>query len=153
MTGSPSQRRGFFVDHDDLCAMSRRLIMAGAALMAFAVLLGAFGAHGLKARLGPEALGQWRTGVEYQFYHALGLLLAGAMGGRIPAPRGRVVAWLFSGGIALFSGSLYLLSAKDLIGLSAIGAVAGPLTPIGGLLFVAGWCVLFITALRQHDAR
>jgi len=127
--------------------------MAGAALMALAVLLGAFGAHGLKARLGPEALGQWQTGVDYQFYHALGLLLVGVLGSVIPAPRGRVVAWLFAGGVALFSGSLYLLSTRGLTGWPAIGAVVGPLTPIGGLLFVAGWCVLFITALRQHDAR
>ncbi len=98
----------------------------GAALMFLDVALGAFGAHGLKRRVTPEMLAAFETGVRYQAYHALGLILLGALRG----PDG--AAWCFVGGIVLFSGSLYALA---LTGESRLGAI----TPLGGLLFLAGW--------------
>ncbi len=103
----------------------------GAGLMFLAVGLGAFGAHALKARLTPEMLAVFETGVKYQVYHALALLLLAALRGPGKA------AWCFTLGIILFSGSLYLLA---LTGVRKWGAV----TPIGGLLFLIGWlCLLF----------
>ncbi|MFI5361686.1 MAG: DUF423 domain-containing protein [Elusimicrobiota bacterium] len=101
-------------------------ISSGAALMFLAVALGAFAAHGLKARLSPEMLTVWETGVRYHVYHALALLALGAARGPDKA------GWCFLAGIAVFSGSLYVLA---LTGERRLGMI----TPIGGLLFLAGW--------------
>lgn len=128
-----------------------RIIATGAALLAIAVILGAFGAHALKERLDPAQLANWRTGVDYHFYHALGLLLVGLLENRIGLKRARWISGLLVAGIVLFSGSLYVLSAKDLLGTEGASRLLGPITPLGGLCFIAGWAVLFITALRQHD--
>jgi uncharacterized membrane protein YgdD (TMEM256/DUF423 family) len=104
-------------------------IQAGAVGMFLAVALGAFAAHGLKARISPEMLAIWETGVRYHVYHALALLALGAARG--PEKAG----WCFIAGIAVFSGSLYVLA---LTGEKRLGMI----TPIGGLLFLAGW-ILF----------
>ena len=104
-------------------------IRSGAALMFLAVALGAFAAHGLKARLALEMLAVFETGVRYHVYHALALLALGAARGPDRA------GWCFVAGIAVFSGSLYLLA---LTGEKRLGMI----TPIGGVLFLAGW-VLF----------
>lgn len=127
--------------------------MIAALILAAAVVLGAFGAHALKARLSPEALGQWRTGVEYQFYHGLGLLVVALMCDRLPK---RILQWVARGftlGVVLFSGSLYLLSTRELSGLQGLSGILGPLTPLGGLCFILGWVLLLITALRKPDPR
>ena len=105
--------------------------------MALGVLFGAFGAHALKTSLSPEMMAVYKTGVEYQFYHALGLLLVGLIGFQI---KSRYLQWsgvFITIGIILFSGSLYALS---FLGIKAIGAI----TPIGGLSFVAGWIFLSV---------
>jgi uncharacterized membrane protein YgdD (TMEM256/DUF423 family) len=133
--------------------MERKWIAVASGLMLIAVAFGAFGAHGLKARLTPDELAQWRTGVEYQFIHALGILLLTAFAGRINERALHWASWAFLGGTLLFSGSLYLLSTRDLLGMPGLGAVVGPITPLGGLLFMAGWDVLLITALKQTDRR
>ncbi|MBI4061621.1 MAG: DUF423 domain-containing protein [Elusimicrobia bacterium] len=104
-------------------------IRLGAGFMFLAVGLGAFGAHALKARLPPELLAVFETGVRYQVYHALALLLLAALRG--PEKAG----WCFAAGIVLFSGSLYLLA---LTGVRKWGAVA----PVGGLLFLIGWLIV-----------
>jgi uncharacterized membrane protein YgdD (TMEM256/DUF423 family) len=128
-----------------------RIAAAGAFLLALAVVLGAFGAHALKSRLSPDQLANWRTGVEYHFYHALGLLLVGLLTERLGAKASRWMASLHVAGVVLFSGSLYLLSAKDLLGIEGSASILGPITPLGGLCFIAGWLALFITALRHGD--
>jgi len=128
--------------------MERKSIAWGAALLFVAVGLGAFGAHGLKAHVSPEALGQWRTGVEYQFYHGLGILLLASLGDVLSAGALRTVRVLFLVGIVFFSGSLYLLSTRVPMGSEALTPFLGPITPLGGLCFLAGWAVLFATALR-----
>lgn len=138
---------------DDLCRMDRRLLAVASFALLVAVALGAFGAHGLRARLSADALSQWHTGVQYHFHHALGLLALAALIGRFPEPAMRLAAWLFGIGIIAFSGSLYLLSTRDLIGSHGLVPVLGPITPIGGLCFIGGWLVLLITALRRHDRR
>lgn len=97
-----------------------------------AVALGAFGAHALKVRLSPEMLAVWQTGVLYHFFHALALL-ALAVWSRLS---GTDILWgalSFSAGIILFSGSLYALA------LTGQGKVFGPITPLGGVAFLAGW--------------
>lgn len=121
---------------------NRTILLAGAIFMALAVLLGAFGAHALKKVLSPDMLAIYKTGVEYQFYHALGLLLIGVIGFHI---RSKYLWWaglFISIGIIIFSGSLYVLT---LSGIKALGAI----TPIGGLSFVAGWIFLAIAIWKR----
>ncbi|MCS5624311.1 MAG: DUF423 domain-containing protein [Candidatus Marinimicrobia bacterium] len=112
-------------------------ILAGAILMMLAVLLGAFGAHGLKNRVSPEDLAIFETGVQYHMIHALGLILLGILGFHYHGDVIQLPALLFSAGILIFSGSLYILV---LTGIRWMGAI----TPIGGLAFIAGWIMLFI---------
>jgi uncharacterized membrane protein YgdD (TMEM256/DUF423 family) len=121
--------------------MARLWLTAGAACGFLAVALGAFGAHALKQRLSVEMLAVWRTGVEYQFYHALALLLLGLLARQTPSAAFNASGVCFSLGVLLFSGSLYALA---LSGVKVIGAV----TPIGGLFFLAGWSLLGYAALK-----
>ena len=111
-------------------------VMLGGILMAAAVALGAFGAHALKRRLQPDRLDVFKTGVQYHLIHALGLVAAGILAGQFP-DSGLIAAagWLLLAGIVLFSGSLYVLSAKKIRWL-------GPVTPLGGLCFIIGWVLL-----------
>ncbi|HRH37254.1 MAG TPA: DUF423 domain-containing protein [Flavobacteriales bacterium] len=131
--------------------MNRRLLAAASLILLIAVILGAFGAHGLKPKVSTEALAQWHTGVEYQFYHGLGLLLLAALVERIPDKVAMRIAVCFILGVVLFSGSLYLLSTRELNGMP--GAVLGPITPLGGLCFIVGWTLLLINALRSSPTR
>lgn len=118
-----------------------------------AVGFGAFGAHGLKALVPPDALAQWHTAVEYQFYHGLGLLLVGGLGERLAPKIHGAIRVLFMLGTILFCGSIYFLSTRELSGLGGATAWVGPLTPFGGLMFLLGWAVLLITVLRGTDPR
>ena len=111
--------------------------------MALAVLLGAFGAHALKNSLSPEMLAVYKTGVEYQFYHALGLLLIGSIGFHLDSKWLRRAGLLLAVGILLFSGSLYVIA---LTGIKVIGAI----TPIGGVSFVSGWVCLAIAVWKRN---
>jgi len=109
------------------------VIRLAAALGFVGVALGAFGAHGLRERLSPAMLEVYRTGVLYHLIHALALLAVALGADRLARPR--AVAALFTAGIVVFSGSLYALA---LTGARGLGAV----TPVGGLLFMAGWVTL-----------
>ncbi len=124
--------------------MERFFLAAGAISAAISVAAGAFGAHALRARLAPDLLEVFKTGAQYQMYHALALLAAGWVAARSP---GLAVAWagaLFLAGTLLFSGSLYALA---LSGVRVLGAV----TPFGGVAFIAGWIALAIAATsRSH---
>jgi uncharacterized membrane protein YgdD (TMEM256/DUF423 family) len=114
----------------------------GAIAAGVGVALGAFGAHGLKARVGPDLLAIFETGVRYQLIHALGLLAVGWAADRWPGPWIPAAGWLFVAGIAVFSGSLYLLA---LTGVRWLGAI----TPLGGIAFIAGWIALAVGALKK----
>ncbi|MCC7416062.1 MAG: DUF423 domain-containing protein [Acidobacteria bacterium] len=120
--------------------MDRAFLFVGSLAAFLAVMLGAFGAHGLRGRLPPEMLAVFETGVRYHMYHALAILAAGlivpAMGGWIV----RAAGWAFTIGIVLFSGSLYALA---LTGVTTLGMV----TPLGGLAFLVGWALLVYAAL------
>ncbi|MBL7938631.1 MAG: DUF423 domain-containing protein [Flavobacteriales bacterium] len=133
--------------------MYKRSLALGAGVLLVGVACGAFGAHALKVRLSPEALAQWKTAVDYQFYHGLGLVLLAALDSRVPTAAGNWVRRLFIGGVFLFCGSIYLLSTRELLGTYALSPILGPITPLGGLLFMAGWAVLLVTALRGTDVR
>lgn len=120
-------------------------LVTGAVCMALAVVLGAFGAHALKNRLPADLLTVYHTGVEYHFYHALGLLLVGVIAGFYPQAGG--VQWagaLLLAGIVVFSGSLYALS---LSGVRVLGAI----TPLGGVAFIAGWVTLAVSVWRASE--
>ena len=121
--------------------MDRTFLLIGAVLGFLGVAFGAFGAHGLRARLSPEMLAVFETGVRYQMYHTLALLIVAAAIGHIGNARLLVAAgWLFFFGILLFSGSLYALA---LTGATTLGAI----TPIGGVAFLAGWACLIVAAI------
>jgi len=116
-----------------------RIALTAALLGATAVILGAFGAHGLRETLSPQALGWWNTAAQYEMWHALALLALAAA----PVKRPMLPASLFVAGTLLFSGSLYLMA---LTGARWLGAV----TPIGGTLLIAGWLSLAWAAFRSR---
>ena len=124
-----------------------RMIVAGSISAALAVILGAFGAHALKARLAAEQLQVFETGVRYQFYHAIGLIIVGILSGRLNSGLLNSAGYLFIAGTLFFSGSLYLLSTKQLLGIES-WRFLGPVTPFGGLMFIAGWIMLATAAIK-----
>ena len=128
--------------------MHKRYVALGSVLAAVAVALGAFGAHGLKKIVLPESVQTFQTGVQYQMYHSLALLLVGLLYEKCYQKFAKLAGIFFLLGIILFSGSLYLLiyfNATETIGLEKIGLV----TPFGGVSFIAGWLFLFLAAIRN----
>ena len=125
--------------------MKKNMLITGAILGLLAVILGAFGAHGLKESLTPEALNSFETGVRYQMYHALLMLLAAASFS-LPEKALKALFYLLLSGILLFSGSIYLLTTRPLTGID-ISAVAW-VTPIGGALLIAGWALLVLNFIK-----
>ena len=113
----------------------------GAVLCGLGVVLGAFGAHGLRDRLAADMLAVFETGVRYHLIHALGLLAVAWAASRWPNVWVGAAGWLFLVGVIVFSGSLYLLAVT---GARWLGAI----TPIGGLCLTVGWVVLAVGALR-----
>jgi uncharacterized membrane protein YgdD (TMEM256/DUF423 family) len=124
-------------------------LTTGFLLAAFAVVLGAFGAHGLKPKLSIEQLQTYETAVKYQFYHVFALIAVGMLIQIFPNLKLALAGDFFLSGIILFCGSLYLLACKDLLGIQSISNFIGPITPIGGLCFIIGWLILFIKVLRM----
>lgn len=128
--------------------MHKSFLLTGAVLGGLAVILGAFGAHKLKELVPAESVSSFQTGVQYQMYHALALLLIGILFERFPFAATRWAGICFITGIVLFSGSLYLLTslkATGQVGLKGIGII----TPIGGLFFVAGWLLLVFGLMKK----
>jgi uncharacterized membrane protein YgdD (TMEM256/DUF423 family) len=118
-----------------------RISAAGAFLAALGAALGAFGAHAMKARLGPAALGWWETAVQYQMWHAVALVALGAFGGG----RMRRPAWLLATGTIAFSGSLYIMALTEARWLGAV-------TPVGGVLMISGWLLAAWRLIRVAPA-
>lgn len=116
--------------------------MTASILLALAVTIGAFGAHGLKSHLSDAMLQTWKTGVEYHFYHALGLLLIGVLSVSMPTNLLNWSAFFLFTGIVFFSGSLYILAITEI---KWIGAI----TPLGGISFIAGWVLLFVAVFKK----
>ncbi len=121
---------------------AKYLLVIGAIYGLLGVVFGAFGAHALKERLSESSLGAWATAVEYQLMHAIVIVALSLW----LTTRERVLlaewaGWLFAGGILLFSGSIYFLVLTE-------ARWAGPITPIGGTLFIGGWIVLLVMAAK-----
>ena len=128
--------------------MQKLFLGLGTFLAGLGVILGAFGAHGLKKLVGPETVATYQTGVQYQMYHAFALLIVGILYDRLPNSLLNYAGALFVTGIILFSGSLYLLAslkAMNKVGLSGVGII----TPIGGLFFIAGWILVLVAVLKK----
>ena len=120
----------------------------GALFGGVAVALGAFGAHGLKKIVTPETVQVFQTGVQYQVYHALALLLAGLLYEKCSQKFVKLAGNLFIAGVLLFSGSLYILTIGKAAEIVALDK-AGIITPFGGVCFIAGWLFLFFSALKK----
>lgn len=121
----------------------KTFIIIGAINAFLSVALGAFGAHGLEGKLEPKYLEIWKTGVNYQMFHALGLLAIGIIAGNIQGSSLMSWSgWLMFIGIILFSGSLYILS------LTKVG-ILGAITPLGGVAFLVAWVLLIIAAVKH----
>jgi uncharacterized membrane protein YgdD (TMEM256/DUF423 family) len=128
-------------------------LLAGACCLLLGIILGAFGAHALRDSLAGSAFNAFtfQTGVHYQIYHGLGLMILGLSGAVMPDNRllnRRILRWsaiCMLGGIILFSGSLYLLALTGL-------KFFGPVTPIGGILLITGWLLFAIAIVkgRRH---
>ncbi|HLU50551.1 MAG TPA: DUF423 domain-containing protein [Flavobacteriaceae bacterium] len=119
--------------------MNKSIVITAALLAGTAVLLGAFGAHGLKKIVSPELVNSFETGVRYQMYHALSLLVLG-LSTSLPNSVKKWVARLFVMGVFLFSGSIYLLTFKEPLDLEP--GLWGLITPIGGVFLIVGWFLL-----------
>ena len=117
----------------------------GAIGLALAVMLGAFGAHGLRGRLDDYSMSVYERAVFYHFIHAIGLLIVPLFprSGMISESSANWVCWLLACGVLIFSGSLYVLAIS---GVRALGAI----TPIGGVSFIAAWLLLAYALLRQR---
>ncbi|RCH55169.1 DUF423 domain-containing protein [Mucilaginibacter hurinus] len=127
--------------------MEKQIILTAAVLGALAVILGAFGAHGLKPHIAPAELDVWQTAVQYHFYHVFALLFLSTL----TQTGGGLVGFAYYAyliGIILFSGSLYLLACRYVLGWSWL-AILGPVTPLGGLSLICGWVLMAIAAWKQ----
>jgi len=128
--------------------MQKITIVTGILFAGTAVILGAFGAHALKAKLDAAQLQVFETAVRYQTYHALALILVGFSFDKLHPSLAAWTGWLFLAGILFFSGSLYLLSCKTLAGIEH-WKFLGPITPLGGLCFISGWGMFLASYLKK----
>ena len=127
--------------------MNKRIIITASILGMLAVITGAFGAHSLKESLTAQQLEIWHTAVQYHFYHVFALLFLATFA-RFKNNMIITSYYFFTFGIVLFSGSLYLLACRDILKWNWL-SILGPITPIGGLLFIIGWLMLALAALKH----
>lgn len=127
--------------------MNKRLLITGAVLGGLSVILGAFGAHGLKALVPTEAINTFETGVRYQMYHAFLLLFVGIVP-NVSVKAKNTLLYLVVAGVILFSGSIYALATNTLttFDFKTIGFV----TPIGGLFLISSWIFLIINFVKNN---
>jgi len=125
--------------------MQKLLTIAGIS-GAMAVIIGAFGAHGLTPHLTDNQINTFEIASKYHFYHTLAILVIALFYPHANDKR-RInrTAYAFVIGIILFSGSLYLLACKDILQLGSFTKIIGPITPIGGLAFILGWIMLILS--------
>ena len=129
----------------------KNILIKGAILGMLAVLGGAFGAHALKEVLTPEHLVSYQTGIRYQLIHAVVLLFLFLLTLKFTNKQFKIAANLIFWGVILFSGSIYILTLRNIIGLEVL-KFAGPITPIGGLLIISGWVMLIIGGMKLKES-
>ena len=123
----------------------KKILLTAAILGAITIMIGAFGAHGLKKLVDANAVASFETGVRYQMYHVITLLVLGWA--NLPWTSKKWIFRFFLLGILLFSGSIYLLALKDYLPFST--TFLGPITPLGGLVLIAGWIFLAVFIFRN----
>lgn len=128
--------------------MDKNLLAVGAIMGMLAVAIGAFGAHGLEGKITSERIGTFETGVTYHFYHTFAIFIAVGLAVYYKETSFLHAGWFFFVGILFFSGSLYLLATRSYLGIDGWSKVLGPITPIGGLLFMIGWGLLFYKIVK-----
>ncbi|MGF9892711.1 DUF423 domain-containing protein [Priestia megaterium] len=117
-------------------------LIIGAINAMLAVALGAFGAHGLEGKISEKYLEVWKTGVQYQMFHAMGLFVIAFLLSKFPQSSLLTASgWIMFAGIVLFSGSLYVLSTS---GIKVLGAI----TPLGGVAFIVAWILMVVAAVK-----
>lgn len=131
--------------------MQKTYLIAGAICGLLGVVLGAFGAHVIRESVSPDTLAVYETGVRYQFYHAFALLAVGILSAWFPGKTLWAAGLLFLAGIILFSGSLYLITFMQSQG-KEVSRGIGILTPVGGLLLIAGWILLLAAITGRRPA-
>lgn len=132
--------------------MHKKIIQIAAVLGALSVGLGAFAAHGLKKLASPEMQEVFETGVRYQFYHVFALLFLARLYEKYHNKYLKAAVWLFFAGIILFSGSLYLMTFMNVKNIGGFEWI-GPLTPVGGVAFIAGWISMALGMSPKETAR
>lgn len=131
--------------------LQKIMFQSGCVFAALAVVLGAFGAHGLKNSVSAADLDTFETGVKYQFIHALAIVMMSFSLRRLKEKTARISFRLFVWGIGLFSVSLYLLATRSIFGLENELRWIGGITPLGGLSFIAGWLYLAYNGYKAFD--
>ncbi|MED3979184.1 DUF423 domain-containing protein [Priestia megaterium] len=117
-------------------------LIIGAINAMLAVALGAFGAHGLEGKISEKYLEVWKTGVQYQMFHAMGQFVIAFLLSKFPQSSLLTASgWIMFAGIVLFSGSLYVLSTS---GIKVLGAI----TPLGGVAFIVAWILIVVAAVK-----
>lgn len=130
--------------------MNKSILATASGLMALAIVLGAMAAHALEPLLSAKQLTSFQTGVRYQAWHCLAIIAIQLFPENVlKSTVKNKVSVLMLLGILLFSFSIYLLSLKDVIGIGSAASVLGPITPIGGLLFIVGWLWLTVSIARH----
>jgi uncharacterized membrane protein YgdD (TMEM256/DUF423 family) len=117
-----------------------------------AIILGALGAHALESVLTPEQLDSYKTGVRYQVWHSLAILIVQLIPHKVLSDKMRkIICTFFAIGIVAFSFSIYLLNLKSLLSLESLAPVLGPITPVGGLLLIIGWMILGVAFIKRKS--
>lgn len=127
-------------------AQVKRTLLVGIILFATAIILGAFGAHGLKEKVSPERIASFEVGVRYQFYIALGMMLVSLLADKLDFSI-KSFFWLNLLGVLFFSFSIYGLALQDIF--HANWKFLGPITPLGGSLLIIGWILLLIQIWKK----
>ena len=126
--------------------MNKKILILGSVFGLLAVIIGAFAAHGLKPKISLDSLQSFETGVRYQMYHALLLLLVGNLDS-VSDKAKKIIFYLVGVGVLFFSGSIYALATNILTGFDF--KVIGFITPIGGLLLILAWLILLINFVQS----
>ena len=125
--------------------MNKKVIVIAVCFIVIAIILGAFGAHGLKEHVTSEKLASFETGIKYQMYHGLALLVIGLNAEKMTFSL-RSVSGFITLGTLLFSVSIYFLTIQEMLGVSL--KFLGPITPIGGALLIIGWVIFLVKIIR-----